>query len=155
MGIFSVIASFVLCAGIASAASMEMGHMDHTDHDMVMEGPSEHLSMSFAATPASPRAGEPVTLSFTPSHVDLEEAHGALMHLIGVRRDVKQFFHTHPEPQANGSFAITRAFPEPGRYAIWLEAKRMGMLHRFEYALVVRSAKPSLWERITGTFKRS
>lgn len=67
---------------------------------------------------------------------DLEEEHTKLMHVIGIRDDMNNFFHFHPYPadtgiRDTGLFSTEFVFPEPGRYKIWSEIKKDGTNYVF------------------------
>ena len=62
----------------------------------------------------------------------LEIEHEKLMHVIGVRDDLEEFFHVHPLPTITpGVFAVTHTFNAPGNYKIWSEIKQGGVVHAF------------------------
>ena len=49
-----------------------------------------------------------------------EIAHEKLMHLIGVRKDLTNFLHLHPEyNEATGEFTVDIPFPEDGQYRLF------------------------------------
>jgi hypothetical protein len=47
---------------------------------------------------------------------DFDEQHGERMHLIIVRRDLVHYQHLHPSLEADGTWSIPLALPEPGVY---------------------------------------
>jgi hypothetical protein len=57
---------------------------------------------------------------------ELPVDHERQMHLIAVSRDLEQFQHIHPEPDASGDFAVTTEFPVEGTYALFDEFVRDG-----------------------------
>jgi hypothetical protein len=74
------------------------------------------------------RAGEPVTLRFLvrqkPGDIavdDLQLEHTKYIHVIGVRDDLREFFHVHPVKTGPGTWEITYTFPHGGNYKIWAE----------------------------------
>jgi hypothetical protein len=74
------------------------------------------------------RINEPVTLRFfvrqKPGDIavnDLQVEHEKLMHVIGVRDDLKEFFHIHPVKVAPGTWEVTHVFSHGGTYKIWAE----------------------------------
>jgi hypothetical protein len=62
----------------------------------------------------------------------LQIEHEKLMHVVGVRSDMNEFFHIHPKPSADaGVFAIDYAFKKPGLYKIWSDVKKDGEIHLY------------------------
>lgn len=62
----------------------------------------------------------------------LEIEHEKLMHVIGVRSDMNEFFHLHPTPTSEtGHLATDYVFLKPGRYKVWSEIKKDGVVHSF------------------------
>lgn len=47
---------------------------------------------------------------------NFEEAHGELLHLIVVRRDLTHFQHPHPQMEAGGTWPVQLELPAPGVY---------------------------------------
>ncbi len=64
---------------------------------------------------------------------ELELNHEKLMHVIGVRSDLNEFFHIHPDPTADEYIFLTDEyiFSKPGRYKLWSEVKKDGVVHVF------------------------
>lgn len=52
--------------------------------------------------------------------VDFDEAHGALIHVVGVRPDLSDLFHVHPEIRSDGSFTVT--LPAEGSWHVVFES---------------------------------
>ncbi|MBI4135985.1 MAG: hypothetical protein HY481_00330 [Candidatus Vogelbacteria bacterium] len=101
------------------------------------------LSVNFS-TGALSTIDEPVEMRFfvndrpsaapVPNYV-LEIEHEKLMHAIGVRDDLEEFFHIHPVPTtAPGVFTVSHTFSAPGRYKVWSEIKQGGIIHAFGHA---------------------
>lgn len=64
----------------------------------------------------------------------LEIQHEKLMHVIGVRSDMNEFLHIHPQPAfAPGELSVDYLFAKPGRYKIWSEIKKDGVVHTFAH----------------------
>jgi hypothetical protein len=92
-------------------------------------------ALDLLATPRHPVAGEPVELeirvrmagSFEQREVvDFDVQHEKPMHLFVVSEDLADFAHEHPEPAGPGVFRITRRFPRPGRYRIFVDVAPRG-----------------------------
>ncbi|MBI2097629.1 MAG: hypothetical protein HYT46_01700 [Candidatus Vogelbacteria bacterium] len=127
---------------------MDGGLMPHDDEHggTVYHEESEvaaGLAVNFSIG-ALPTIDEPVELRFfvndrpsgapVPNYV-LEIEHEKLMHVIGVRDDLEEFFHIHPIPITTpGVFAVNHIFPAPGRYKVWSEIKQGGIIHAFGHA---------------------
>ncbi len=97
-------------------------------------GPAEAgIEVEARVEPASPAPGEKTELVYRVSEAGSGEAisempvdHERQMHLIAVSRDLEQFQHIHPEPGADGEFAVTTEFPVEGTYALFDEFIRDG-----------------------------
>lgn len=67
----------------------------------------------------------------------LETDHAKLMHVIGVRSDLNEFFHIHPEPTDEfGVLATSYIFKKPGSYKIWSEVTSDGVVHSFGHPVI-------------------
>lgn len=81
----------------------------------------------FAANPATVKAGEPATLSFTVKDAqgtiarDLQIVHDKPMHLLIVSSDLVEFSHVHPMLQPDGTFKVTYTFPNGGDYKLYAD----------------------------------
>ena len=80
-----------------------------------------------AADPATIKAGEPTTLSFTMKDTqgaiahDLQIVHEKPMHLLIVSNDLAEFSHLHPIPQPDGTLKVTHTFPNGGDYKLYAD----------------------------------
>lgn len=99
-----------------------------------------------------PAVGETVPLRFRVTRKpqdapvdDLQVEHEKLMHVIGVREDLREFFHIHPQRVAAGLWQVNHTFTNAGRYQIWSDIKQQGTIYSF--------AQPRL--AVTGTPARS
>ncbi len=99
------------------------------------------IAVSFNVSPVPVMTGSSTRLDFfvnnkpdnspVPSTA-LEYEHTKLMHVIGVRDDMNEFFHIHPYPTSTpGLLSINHIFSKPGRYKIWSEIKKDGENHAF------------------------
>src|SRR4051812_17084058 len=50
---------------------------------------------------------------------ELQVEHEKLFHVIGVREDLKEFFHIHPTKVDSGLWAVDHVFTNGGNYQIW------------------------------------
>ncbi|HEY4479434.1 MAG TPA: cytochrome c biogenesis protein CcdA [Candidatus Paceibacterota bacterium] len=126
----------------------EMGESDGHGHSaqyheetFVKEGIVVNLGV-----PANISAGETANLAFyvntkpasTPV-VNLELGHKKYLHVIGVRSDLSQFFHIHPENSGSGFWSSNYAFKEEGKYKLFTDIKYAGQQHTFGHgAIAVR-----------------
>jgi len=78
--------------------------------------PGEKTKFRFAIL--HPLTGEPVT--------QFGEVHDKLYHLFIVSRDMKQFFHIHPQLEKDGSFTIEETLPAPGQYVMFSDFMPVG-----------------------------
>ena len=91
---------------------------------------NENYSTDFKTTPATPQAGQSVTLSLTPklkkdpaAEVPLESNHGKKMHLIVVDEALNSFEHLHPDYQSSGSYDVKTTFKSGGNYVLFADYK--------------------------------
>ena len=118
----------------------DRGYADHGSMNEDGEGASGAVAPAEAGVEiqarvesASPVPREPTELTYRVSNTESGEAiselpvdHERQMHLIAVSRDLEQFQHVHPEPDANGEFAVATQFPTEGTYALFDEFVRDG-----------------------------
>jgi hypothetical protein len=92
--------------------------------------------------------GQPVILRFfvnikprgTPvARLQLE--HEKLIHVIGVRDDLKDFFHIHPVNVGPGLWAASLVFTNAGNYKIWSDVKYSGVSYAFGQPMLTISGK--------------
>lgn len=99
------------------------------------------LAVNLKVKPSLTRVGEETHLEFLvnekPFNIPigakyLQLEHEKLMHIIGVRSDLNEFLHIHPEATTSpGLFSAFYTFAQPGRYKIWSEIKKDGLDHTF------------------------
>ena len=85
------------------------------------------FSADFKTTPAEVKAGESAELSFTVKNEkgevikDLPIVHEKPLHLLVVSDDLAEYYHIHPEPQADGSYRVPFTFPNGGTYKLYAD----------------------------------
>ncbi len=85
------------------------------------------FSAEFKSEPAQIVAGMPADLSFRikdkqgATVKDLQIVHEKPIHLIVVSTDLAEFYHIHPEVQADGSYKVTHTFPNGGAYRLYAD----------------------------------
>ncbi|MDQ3801437.1 MAG: cupredoxin domain-containing protein [Acidobacteriota bacterium] len=83
--------------------------------------------VEFKTEPSEVKAGTPASLIFTVKDKqnqvvkDLQIVHEKPMHVLVVSRDLAEFYHIHPEPQADGSYRVEHTFPNGGDYKIYAD----------------------------------
>lgn len=143
--------------GVSEGAAME----NTAEHGALMEGMNmadtrthagtfheeadvkDGFVVTMKAEPVSPIVGEEVRIEFLanmrPSGAvvdDLQIEHTKLIHVIGVRSDLTNFLHIHPQKVGPGQFVIDGIFSEPGSYKLWSDVTRAGTTHSFGYSLI-------------------
>jgi len=87
------------------------------------------FSAEVTTNPARPVAGADTEIILTvkdPSGAtvrDLAIVHEKPMHLIVVSSDLSEFYHIHPEPQADGTYRVKETFPFGGEYKLYVDFK--------------------------------
>ena len=81
---------------------------------------------------------QPVTLRFfvnlkprSSAVDDLQVEHEKMMHVIGVRDDLGDFFHIHPAKVSSGMWEVQHTFTNGGNYKIWTDLKYHGTSYSF------------------------
>ncbi len=62
---------------------------------------------------------------------NLQVEHEKLMHVIGMREDLTEFFHIHPAKVSPGMWEVTHLFKLGGTYRIWADVKAKGVSYSF------------------------
>ncbi len=101
----------------------------------------EGLAVNLNVTPVPVGVGTSTRLDFfvneKPGNIPvpaerLEIEHEKIMHVIGVREDMNEFFHIHPLATATpGVLSVEHVFGKPGTYKIWSEVKKDGAEQTF------------------------
>jgi len=89
------------------------------------------------------RVNQPVTLRFHVTEKprgfpidDLQIEHQKLIHILGVRTDLNEFFHVHPVKVEPGLWAATHVFTNGGNYQIWSDVKYRGTSYIFAHPVL-------------------
>lgn len=102
----------------------------------------EGLAVNLNISPVPYFTGFPLRMDFfvnqKPGNLpvganQLQVEHERLMHVVGVRSDLHEFFHVHPGWWADNPaiFSIDHIFNNPGLYKIWSEIKKDGVNYSF------------------------
>jgi hypothetical protein len=125
----------VVCLVVAGAAAVQAVAAPPADRlpAMNVDAASPPVNLGLRAEPATPRAGEPATLTLAFSDGatgrpvdDLAPHHEALVHAVLVSDDGEAFAHLHPARIGPGRFAIEATPPRPGPYTLYAEITRGG-----------------------------
>lgn len=95
------------------------------------KAPSDTKSAKFKAefktNPTEVKAGEQTEFSFMVKNEkgeivkDLPLAHEKPMHLLVVSEDLSEFYHIHPELQADGAYKVPFTFPNGGNFKLYAD----------------------------------
>jgi len=108
----------------------------------VAAGDGKQFKLEFKSQPAEIAAGSPTDLVFTikdkqgTTVKDLQIVHEKPMHLIIVSSDLAEFYHIHPEPQADGSLRVSNTFPNGGDYKLYADFTPAGSAQVVEQIVV-------------------
>lgn len=104
------------------------GHtMDSSKTDSTNGTTNAAYTLEFKTEPATVKANEAAALVFTVKNAkgeivkDLPNVHEKPMHLLVVSEDLGEFYHIHPEPQADGSYRVENKFPNGGNYRLYAD----------------------------------
>src|SRR5690349_16830386 len=122
--IFLTILFTALLLTIACQTSTEVKKDEHAGHSNTNSTAKETgaFSVEFTSAPEQIKSGEPTELILTIKNSngetvkDLQIVHEKLIHLLIVSDDLAEFYHEHPEPQANGSFKVPFTFKNGGKF---------------------------------------
>lgn len=67
---------------------------------------------------------------------DLQVEHEKMMHVIGVRRDLQEFIHIHPQRVSPGLWQVNYAFTNAGQYQFWSDIKHRGVVYSFAHPIL-------------------
>jgi len=145
-------ARFLLQAQMPHDEITDVGHdetmLDTAGHSETVYREESDVTVGLAVNllllpVATPTVGLPTALSFfvndrpsgspVPNYA-LEIEHEKLMHVIGVRDDLEEFFHVHPAPTTPGVFSVNHTFTAPGSYKVWSEIKQGNTIQIFGHA---------------------
>lgn len=103
----------------------------------------EGLAVNLNISPAPLQTGVPARFDFfinqKPGNIPIPVTnisidHSKFMHVVGIRDDLNEFFHIHPEPISSPGFLNANyVFPEPGFYKIWSEIKKDNISYIFSH----------------------
>ena len=126
--------------GTMTESSSGNGHAGHAPSMYQEENDiKEGLTINLNINPVPVSTGVSTKLDFfvnqKPGNVpvpvsSLQLNHTKLMHVIGVRSDMNEFFHIHPQAtDASGVLSVDHTFNKPGSYKIWSEITKDSVDH--------------------------
>ncbi len=123
------VSATVLFAACSSAPQIKAANDSNTavNKNTQTETRATKFSAEFKTTPAEVKAGESAELSFTVKNdkgevvKDLPIVHEKPLHLLVVSDDLAEYYHIHPEPQADGSYRVPFTFPNGGTYKLYAD----------------------------------
>lgn len=124
---FILILSLIILAGCAAEQKTADSAPQNKSEEKT--GP---VSVEYKTEPAEVKAGEPAELRFEVRSAsgglvkEMEIVHEKPMHLLIVSEDLAEFYHVHPEQQADGTFKIPFTFPNGGAYRLYADLKPSG-----------------------------
>ena len=107
--------------------NQQTGHQMVTADKDAAKNAEKMFRAEFKSEPATINAGTSANLIFTikdqanKSVQDLQIVHEKPMHLLVVSRDLAEFYHLHPEPLGDGSYAVAHVFPNGGEYRLYAD----------------------------------
>lgn len=129
-------AATTLAAGCAGAddtgtaktdGKAEVGGVEKVDSTGGVKLTNAAYRADFRSEPNEIKAGEPAALVFTVKDAqgntvrDLPIVHEKPMHLLVTSSDLNEFYHIHPEPQADGTLRVEHTFPAGGDYKLYAD----------------------------------
>jgi hypothetical protein len=72
----------------------------------------------------------------------LEIEHEKYIHVIGVRNDLRDFFHIHPVKTGPGMWAVDYTFTNAGIYKIWTDVRWKGVSYTFSHPALRINGEP-------------
>ena len=115
------------CTGITPPNTVEQSNTTVVTNTNKTTDATKAFQMDLKSEPAEIKAGVATTLFLTIKDKqgaivkDLETVHEKLVHLLIVSKDLAEFYHIHPEQQADGSFKVMHTFPNGGDYRLYVD----------------------------------
>jgi hypothetical protein len=125
---FNIIAVIVFCALFSTACQKtEQPKVETPKVETKKKDEKTSAKVEFATNPTEVKKDEQTELAFTIKNEkgetvkDLKIVHEKPMHLLVVSADLSEFYHLHPELQADGSFKAPFAFANGGKYKLFVD----------------------------------
>jgi hypothetical protein len=126
ISLWALILFAVGCGGTQTTETNHANHAPNTNPTGV-DMSADDFTVDFKASPAAPNAEQQVDLSFVVKNSkgetvkNLPLVHEKPMHLIVVSEDLAEFYHLHPEAQADGSYKASFAFKNGGKFKLYAD----------------------------------
>jgi len=128
---FSVVVFFVACDNANKSVSNEnvakSVNSSISSNNYTSDKTSTSFQVDLVTSPAEPKAGEPVQLTFFIRNSkgelvkNLQIVHEKKMHLLIVSEDLQEFYHIHPQQNSDGKLEVSHVFPYGGNYRIFAD----------------------------------
>jgi hypothetical protein len=112
----------------SKSSSHQHGHQESAPH----EHGATASKLVVTTVPAQPRVEEETTLALQIQNEDgtpvtrFQLLHEKQLHLIVIREGLDLFDHLHPEPDADGAFAVAHRFSKSGTYHLFVDHQPAG-----------------------------
>ncbi len=119
--------SGLIFIGCNTTAETKKENTNQTIGETKTESKSAKFKAEFKTNPVEVKAGEQTELSFTVKNdkgeivKDLPIVHEKPMHLLVVSEDLAEYYHIHPEPQADGSYKVSFTFTNGGNFKLYAD----------------------------------
>ncbi len=124
-------------AGNSNKAVVRNGAVTDEDTPVTIDS-HRTFRVDYKSEPGAIEAGTPATLILTVKDQtdatvkDLSIVHEKPMHLLVVSKDLAEFYHIHPEQNADGSYRVSHTFPNGGEYKLYADFTPQGAVQVVE-----------------------
>jgi hypothetical protein len=141
-GMYRVLADFYPQGGTPQliAKSLLVG----AGPQITVPGPPANMAITLRPEPAQPIVGQRTMLFFDLSPAEgLEPWLGAWGHLLMASEDLLDMVHVHPkweyQPEVAPTVQFNVIFPRPGKYRLWVQMQRKGLVNTKSFDVTARS----------------
>jgi len=124
-----LIATLIFTIACQTSTEVKKETANESSNKDMAKSPFEDFLVDFTSDPAQIKAGEPTQMVFMVKNAkgelvkDFQIVHEKPMHLLVVSDDLAEFYHEHPEPQADGSLKVSFTFKNGGKFKIYTDFK--------------------------------
>jgi hypothetical protein len=135
-GIFLIAIFSVLLISSCQTSTVQNNQANRTENKEIASTYKGNFNAEFKSEPAEIKAGEKAKLIFTVKNnkgetiKDLQIVHEKPMHLLIVSDDLDEFYHEHPEAQADGTYQVNFTFQGGGRYRLYTDFTPLNSDHQ-------------------------
>ena len=125
--LFTLFAIFSLFLVGCEKQTIETKTQDNKPNQETLVTEKGKFTVDFKTNPTEVKAGENTNLMFTVKNdkgetvKDLQTVHEKPIHLLVVSDDLDEFYHLHPEVQADGIYKVSFDFPNGGNYKLYAD----------------------------------